>query len=180
MFTSWHGPGLTIPLNKKTTTNKHCFIWNFWYFSIEYTTHWVWVYLRTLNPIIGIEQTSCESYKDKSFVVRMVWKYSSVWNRPWKHDIWWEMRLYRRVELNYCGLVTPCGHTDLGQHWIGWWLVPWRHQVITWTNVDLLSMGICDTRLRLISHDVLKISIRNMSLKIHLHYYLHVCHEPMW
>ena len=34
--------------------------------------------------------------------------------------------------------MTPYGDGDLGQHWLGWWLVAWGHRAITWTNVDLL------------------------------------------
>ena len=29
---------------------------------------------------------------------------------------------------------------DLGQHWLGWWLVVWRNQATTWTNIDLIGM----------------------------------------
>ena len=36
--------------------------------------------------------------------------------------------------------VTPCGVVDLGQHWFRCWLVAWRHQAITWTNLDLSSI----------------------------------------
>ena len=40
-------------------------------------------------------------------------------------------------------LVTPYGNipADLNQHWFKWWLVAWWHQAITWSNVDLSSMG---------------------------------------
>ena len=41
--------------------------------------------------------------------------------------------------LTHCGLVTPCG-IDLGQHWFRQWLGAWRHQAITWTNSDLISI----------------------------------------
>ena len=40
-------------------------------------------------------------------------------------------------ELTYHVPVTPDSDIDLGQHWLGYWLVTWRHQVIAWTNVDL-------------------------------------------
>ena len=40
--------------------------------------------------------------------------------------------------LTHCGLVMPYGGRELGQHWFRQWLVAWRHQAITWTNVDLL------------------------------------------
>ena len=40
-----------------------------------------------------------------------------------------------------CGLVTPYGHTDLGQHWSRRWLVVWRHQTITWTLLTSHQWG---------------------------------------
>ena len=43
------------------------------------------------------------------------------------------------MTLTHCGLVTPYGNRDLGQHWLWYWLIAWRHQAITWTNVDLSS-----------------------------------------
>ena len=50
--------------------------------------------------------------------------------------------------LTHCGLVTPYGDTDLGQLWLRYWLVAWWHQAITWTNVDLSSLGSSDFHLR--------------------------------
>ena len=41
----------------------------------------------------------------------------------------------------------------------------WRHQAITWTNVDLSSEGFCGILLKTISQELLKISIQGMSLK---------------
>ena len=38
-------------------------------------------------------------------------------------------------------LVTPYGDIDLGQHWLRQRLVAWRHQTITWTNVDFFITG---------------------------------------
>ena len=34
-------------------------------------------------------------------------------------------------ELIHCGLVTPNGVTDLGQHWLRYWFVVWWHKPIT-------------------------------------------------
>ena len=42
--------------------------------------------------------------------------------------------------LTHWGLVTPCGDRDLGLHWLRLWLVAWRYQAITWTNVDWSSV----------------------------------------
>ena len=69
------------------------------------------------------------------------------------------------LSLTHCGLVMPYGDIDLGQHWLRWWLVAWRHQAITWTNVDFTSIGPFSTHLRRISQEMLKISIHKMSLK---------------
>ena len=44
------------------------------------------------------------------------------------------------LNLTHCGLVTPYGDIDTGQHWFRQWLLVWRHQTITWTNVDLSSV----------------------------------------
>ena len=40
-------------------------------------------------------------------------------------------------DLTHWSLVTPFDDIDLGQYWRRLWLVAWRHQSITWTNVDL-------------------------------------------
>ena len=39
------------------------------------------------------------------------------------------------------------GDINLGQHWLKWWLVGWRHKFITWTNVNLPKI-ICGFHLR--------------------------------
>ena len=67
------------------------------------------------------------------------------------------------MTLIHRGLVIPNGNTDLGQRWIRQWLAAWRHQAITWTNVDLSSMEFCGIRLRSISQEILKISTYKMS-----------------
>ena len=58
------------------------------------------------------------------------------------------------ISLIHCGLVTPYGEIDLGQHWLRQWLVAWQHQAITWTNVDLSSGSSNDIHLRVISQDI--------------------------
>ena len=60
-------------------------------------------------------------------------------------NYWWLVygRIYASLglnELTHWGLVTPFGDLDLGQRWLRYWLVAWRHQAITWTNVDLSSV----------------------------------------
>ena len=43
-------------------------------------------------------------------------------------------------DLTHCGLIMSYGIRELGQQWFRKWLVAWRHQAITWINVDLLWM----------------------------------------
>ena len=45
-------------------------------------------------------------------------------------------------------MVTPYGNIDLGQHWFRKWLVAWRHQAITWTNVEFSSVSFCGIHLQ--------------------------------
>ena len=40
----------------------------------------------------------------------------------------------------HCGVVTPYGDIELGQPWLRYWLVAWKHQTISWTNIDLSSL----------------------------------------
>ena len=72
------------------------------------------------------------------------------------------------ILLTHFGLETPYGGIDLCQHWLMWWLVAWRHQAITWTNVDLSSAKCCGIHPRAISLELLKIKIWDISLKITL------------
>ena len=60
----------------------------------------------------------------------------------------------------------PYGGRDLGQHWFRQWLVAWRHQAITWINVDLSSLRSCDVHLRTISLEISQPSVPKISLKI--------------
>ena len=80
-------------------------------------------------------------------------------------------RLHRsRMEdlyhLTRCGLLTPYGGKDLGQHWFRWWLVAWRPRAITWTNVDLSSLRSSDIKLRAILLELSQPSVTKISLKI--------------
>ena len=68
--------------------------------------------------------------------------------------------------LTHWGLVMPYGDNDLGQHWFRQWLVAWRHQAITWTNVYLSSVKFCDKHLWAISIEIPHVSIDNISVKI--------------
>ena len=68
--------------------------------------------------------------------------------------------------LTHWGLVTPYGNRELGQQWLRWWLVAWRHQAITSTNVDLSSVRSCGFHVRAISQEMTQSSITKTCLKI--------------
>ena len=68
--------------------------------------------------------------------------------------------------LTHCGLVTPYGDIELGQHWLRSWLVAWPNQSITWTNVDSSSEISRKIHLRAISQELPYPSITKISLKI--------------
>ena len=50
--------------------------------------------------------------------------------------------------------MMPYGNIELGHHWLGICLVAWRHQAITWTNVDFSLVTFCEIHLTTISHQV--------------------------
>ena len=55
---------------------------------------------------------------------------------------------------------------DLGRHWLRQWLVAWRHQAITWTNVDWSSVKYSDIHIRAISQQMIQLSFTKICLKI--------------
>ena len=59
-------------------------------------------------------------------------------------------------------------HDDIkpGQHWLRWWLVPWCHQAITWTNVNFLKAMFHNIHLREISQQMPRLLFCIMSLEI--------------
>ena len=55
-------------------------------------------------------------------------------------------------------MAKPYGKMNMGRHWLRQWLVAWRHQAITWTNVDFHMWGsLIGIRLRAISERVPKL-----------------------
>ena len=69
-------------------------------------------------------------------------------------------------ELIHWGLVTPYGVGDLGQHWLRKWLVAWRHQAITWTNVDLSWVRSSGIHLSAFLQEIPQPSVTKIHLKI--------------
>ena len=45
------------------------------------------------------------------------------------------------IKFNSLVAVIPYGEEDPGHHWLNLWLVVWRHQVVTWTNVDFKTLA---------------------------------------
>ena len=76
------------------------------------------------------------------FLIRWIVQNKRLYQFSWRTMIIWLHRL-----LNNCGLVTLYGDRELGQHWLREWMVTWRHQAITWTNVDLSSVRSGDIHL---------------------------------
>ena len=56
--------------------------------------------------------------------------------------------------------MTLYGDVELSQHWFRYWLVAWRQQAITWTNIDIHP--------RAISQEIPQASIPRISLKNYL------------
>ena len=66
----------------------------------------------------------------------------------------------------HCGLTTPYGDIGLGQHVLKQWLVAWRHQSNTWTNVDQSSVRFWGIHLRAVTLGVWKLLFCRTNLKI--------------
>ena len=62
--------------------------------------------------------------------------------------------------------MTPYRDMELSQPRLGYWLVAWRHQAITWTNVNLSSVKSLGIHVKALSLDDVKIPINKMRLKI--------------
>ena len=70
------------------------------------------------------------------------------------------------LTLTHCGLVMPYIDIELSQHRLRLWLDAWRHQAITWTNVDLSSVRSYGIHLGALSLEDLKKAINKTRLKI--------------
>ena len=74
--------------------------------------------------------------------------------------------VYSIIILIHYGLLTPYGNIDLCKYWPRHWLVAWRHQAITFTNVDLSPVKSSAINLRASSREISQPSISKISLKI--------------
>ena len=98
-----------------------------------------------------------------------------IYNSPYKTLTWstsyFTMANSTRtcsIILTHCGLMTPYGDRDLGQHWLRQWPVAWRHHAITWTNVDLSSIRSIGIHSSTILQQILQPPITTISWKITL------------
>ena len=65
----------------------------------------------------------------------------------------------------HCGLVTPYGDIDLGQHWFRYWLVAWWHRTVAWTTVALSSVRCSSDHVRAISQEILLPSVAKIRME---------------
>ena len=76
-------------------------------------------------------------------------------------------------ELTHCGLVTPYGNIDLGQHWLRWWLAALLLQAKTWINVDSWLM------VQFHRKCVTNICSQKSSFEINIQRFLLICERTM-
>ena len=91
----------------------------------------------------------------------------------------WETTLHCNVFSHWLGTYTKwslhmvsgifvnslCSR-DLGQHWLRQWLVAWRHQAITWINVDWSSVTSSGIHIWAISQEMPQLSVTKIYLNI--------------
>ena len=115
--------------------------------------------------------TSCIAQED-----RLVWRSRkrNIMLKGSHEYLLWVKKKWIDAKLTHCCLVTPYRGKDLGRHWFRKWLVAWRHQAITWTNVEL-ALKFSDVHLRAISLELSQPSITKISLKfIFLRFYWNI------
>ena len=135
------------------------FIHSFHFISGECSWLSVWCFIFVVLWPIWITWTHCQR-KAVKFNHSLTTPYS-----PHRHPTP-PLVIFVLHTLTHWGLVTPYGDRDLGQHWLRRWLVAWRHQAITWTNVDLSSVRSCGHHVRAISLEMPQSSVTKIYLKI--------------
>ena len=110
------------------------------------------------SSLIWPESYSLKLVASRTPVIEIL-SWSSRQNVIEKGWPWWE------TALTHWGLVMPYGDRELCQHWLRQWLVAWRHQAITWTNIDLSSVRSCGVNVRTISQEIPQLSIIKIGFK---------------
>ena len=58
---------------------------------------------------------------------------------------------------------------NISKHWFKYWLAAWRHQAITWSNVDLSSVGSCAIHPMAIALEMTAAHLKFTHLKLKAH-----------
>ena len=152
------------------------FIWRHWTYKmpVRYNLSSVWVRLSIFSQLSIIQYVGlCVFSLPISFMmIERIYLYTlsyyhhqigsmnyhplfrvRTWNNGMRCMSFYILLLVNYSLLTHCDLVTSSyGDVDLGQHWFRQWLPAWRHQNITWTNVDFSSKVFCGSHPRAISH----------------------------
>ena len=125
--------------------------------------------IDSISPVIWISSRSfyfeiCAFFFNTCNRIFCLWIFSCLYIRwatdheshrwvpiAYVHYVRWVPRNSETPILTYCVLVAPYGDRDQGQHLLMQWLVAWRHQAITWTNVDLSTIRTRDIHLKVIN-----------------------------
>ena len=55
---------------------------------------------------------------------------------------------------------------NLGQHWLRWWLVAWRHQAITWSHVEFSPSEVWGIHQRVLKQQFCIMILKSIFLKL--------------
>ena len=91
--------------------------------------------------------------------LQSAWKYQNT------HSC---LRIVTTFNSNHCGMVTPYGGIDLGQHWR-------RHPTVNWTNVEIISRFWWHSPKGDFTGNAQDIYSYQYELKIHIH--IHMYHN---
>ena len=89
-------------------------------------------------PVIHHNHDQLISAKSRAQVCPLAAKKRFYWwlqeqahkNQSWCIRVMLKWNCSQIIGGTRCGLVTPHGDVELGQHWLRKWLVAWRHQAI--------------------------------------------------
>ena len=99
---------------------------------------------------------------------------ANSWSLTPSKQIRLTVNMYDVTSLTHCGLVTSYGAVNLGQHWLGWWLVAWRHRAITSTNIGTPSARSSGIHFKVIFTWIPKIPIPKLSWNLVIWSYSHI------
>ena len=107
----------------------------------------------------------CEISQRISLVkINIIWKNSYAYK--FTYHISYINKWANSTLFNHCGLVTSYGDIDLDQQCFRLWIVAWRHQPITWTNVDLSPVRSGGIHLRAILQEIPQPPVTEICMQI--------------